>query len=182
MPQDTVTTNILGVDFYAAYDAISSTTPENPGHPHKYGTRVHGVDGSEWIFGKVAAGATVNQYNTVFVDVGADAVVPSLGGAASLAPSSRPAVYQGSTQLTAGMAGWFMLSGCPTFTTAGLCAANAPLFTTQVSGVLDDAVATGSQYPIRGMFATVTNTQTSSTTNVQGMMSFPSIGGLGQAA
>lgn len=179
---DSVTTNVIGVSFLTAYDAISASIPEVPGHPHVYGTRVQGTDGSEWIFGKVAAGATINQYNTVFIDVGADAVVPSLGGAASLAPSMRPGVYMGATQLTAGMAGWFMISGCPTITTAGLCAANAPLFTTQVSGVLDDAVATGSQYPIRGLFATVTNTQTSSTTNVQGMMTFPSIGGLGQAS
>lgn len=182
MAQDFVTTNQLGVDLYAAYDAISASTPENPGHPHKYGARVHGVDQSEWVFGKVAAGATVNQYNTVFIDVGADAVVPALGGAASLAPSARPGFYQGATQLTAGMAAWFMVSGTPIITTAGLAAANAPLFTTQVSGVLDDAVATGSQYPIRGLFATVTNTQTASTTNVQGMATFPSIGALGQAA
>jgi hypothetical protein len=177
-----VTTNQLGVDLYAAYDAISATLPEVPGHPHVYGSRVTATDGSEWIFGKVAAGATINQYNCVFIDVGCDAVVPSLGGAASLAPSARPAYYQGATQLTAGMAAWFMISGQPVMTTAGLCAANAPLFTTQVSGVLDDAVATGSQYPIRGLFATVTNTQTSSTTNVQGMMTFPSIGALGQAS
>lgn len=177
-----VVTNQIGVSLLEAYDAISDTTPEIPAHPHVYGARVLATDGSEWIFGKVAAGATINQYNTVFIDVGCDAVIPSLGGAASLAPSYRPGSYQGETQLTAGMAAWFMISGQPIITTAGLAAANAPLYTTQVSGVLDDAVATGSQYPIRGMFATVTNTQTSSTTNVQGMMTFPSIGGLGQAA
>ena len=177
-----VTTNQLGVDLYGAEAAISATTPEIPAHQHVYGARVLATDGSEWVYGKVAAGATVNQYNAVFIDVGCDAVVPSLGGAASLAPSSRPGIYQGATQLTAGMAAWFMISGQPILTTAGLCAANAPLYTTQVSGVLDDAVATGSQYPIRGLFATVTNTQTSSTTNVQGMMTFPTIGALGQAA
>lgn len=173
-----VTTNQLGVDVLAAYDAISASTPEVPGHPHVYGARVLCTDGSEWIFGKVAAGATINQNECVFIDVGCDACIPSLGGAASLAPSYRPAYYQGATQLTAGMAAWFMISGQPTIKTAGLCAANAPLYTTNVSGVLDDATATASQYPIRGLFATVTNTQTGSTTNVQGMMTFPSIGRL----
>ena len=178
---DFVSSNKLGVNFYEAYAAISDDTPEVPGHPHNYGDIVNGVDGSIWVFGKVATGATINQYNCVFVDVTAASCKPSLGGAASLAPSFRPAYYQGSTQLTEGMAGWFMLAGAPTIMTAGLCAANAPLYTTNVSGVLDDAVATGSQYPVRGLVATVTNTQTSSTTNVQGMMSFPSVGGLGQA-
>lgn len=177
-----VTTNQLGVSLLEAYAAIDAATPEVPGHPHVYGSRVHATDGSEWIFGKVAAGATINQYNCVFIDVGCDAVVPSLGGAASLAPSSRPGFYQGATQLTEGMAAWFMISGQPIITTAGLAAANAGLFTTQVSGVLDDAIATGSQYPIRGVFATVTNTQTGSTTNVQGMATFPTIGPIGGLA
>lgn len=179
---DFVTTNVLGVDLYAAYDAISTSTPENPGHPHAYGTRVHGVDGSEWIFGKVAAGATIARYNAVFIDTGADAVIPTVGGAATLGRQLRPGVYQGATTLTAGMAGWFMISGCPTITTAGLAAANANLYTTNTSGVLDDAVATGSQYPIRGLVATVTNTQTSSTTNVPAMMTFPTVGLITDAA
>lgn len=182
MAKDFVTTNQLGVDLYAAYDAISASLPENPGHPHVYGARVQGVDQSEWIFGKVAAGATINQYNAVFIDVGADAVIPTVGGAATLGRHLRPGVYQGATQLTAGMAGWFMISGAPIITTAGLAAASANLYTTNVSGVLDDAVATGSQYPIRGLVATVTNTQTSSTTNVQGMMTFPSVGLITDAA
>ncbi len=181
MPQDFVTTNQLGVDLYAAYDAISASTPENPGHPHKYGARVHGVDQSEWVFGKVAAGATVNQYNAVFIDVGADAVVPTVGGAAILGRNHRPGLYQGATQLTAGMAAWFMVSGAPIITTAGLAAAGATLFTTNVSGVLDDgATSTQSQYAIRGLIATVTNTQTGSTTNVQGMMTFPTVGAIGE--
>ena len=166
-----------GVNFYQAYDAISTSTPEVPAHPHEYGKLVTANDGSIWVFGKVATSATVNQYNCVFVDYAAANVIPSLGGAASLGMKYRPAWYQGSTQLTAGMAAWFMLQGAPRMGVEASCNPAVQLYTTQTSGILDDAVATGSQYPVRG--AVIVSAAGTSLTNVQGMAVFPSIGPIG---
>ena len=176
-----VVTNQLGVDLTAAYDAISATTPENPGHPHVYGARLTATDGSEWIFGKVAAGATVNYAEAVTMGRTNDDVTPAVRGTGVLIRGRRPAVYQGATSLTAGMAAWFMISGAPKLKVGGSCAPNVPLFTTDTSGVLDDAVATGSQFPFFGFHATETNSGATAST-VNAIVTFPTIGPLGSAA
>lgn len=171
-------TNTLGVDLYAAYDAISASTPETPAHPHVYGARLMATDGSEWIFGKVNTGATVNYAEAVTIGRTCDDVTPAVRGTGVLIRGRRPAVYQGTTQLTAGMAAWFMLSGAPKLKVGGSCLPNVPLFTTDVSGVLDDAVATGSQFPFKGFHANETNSGTTAST-VSAIMTFPTIGALG---
>lgn len=171
-----VSQNTLGVDFLEAYAVVDvDATPESPAHPHKYGTLVTATDGSIWIFAKVATSATVNQYNCVFVDHLFDAR-PSLGGAASAGLSKRPAWYQGATSLTAGMAGWFMLQGAPRIGIEASANPNLQLYTTQTSGILDDAIATGSQYPIRGV--AIISASGTSLTNVQANAAFPSVGPL----
>jgi hypothetical protein len=169
-----VSQGTIGVDFYAAYAAVSDTIPEVPAHPHKYGELVTATDGSIWVFGKVATGATINQYNCVMVDPTAAACIPSLGGAATVGMAKRPAWYQGSTSLTAGMAGWFMLSGSPRMGVDASCNPNVQLYTTNTSGILDDAVGTLSQYPVRGI--AIVSAAGTSLTNVQGFANFPSFG------
>jgi hypothetical protein len=169
-----ISQSIEGINFLQAYDAISTSTPEVPAHPHVYGTVVTATDGSLWVFGKVATGATVNQYNCVMIDITAAAIIPSLGGAAVVGVSKRPGWYQGATSLTAGMAGWFMLSGAPRLGIEASCNPAVQLYTTQTSGILDDAVATGSQYPVRNVY--IMSASGTSLTNVQGFAQFPTFG------
>ena len=176
-----VVTNQLGVDLLAAYDAISTSTPEVPAHPHVYGSRVHATDGSEWIFGKVAAGATINRANCVTIGRTYDDVIPSVRGTASQIRGRRPGWYQGTTQLTAGMAAWFLISGAPEMLVVGQAALPfVNLYTTDTSGVLGTTVATGSQFPIRGAHITVTQSGATASI-VPGIVTFPTIGGLGEA-
>jgi hypothetical protein len=170
-------TNQLGVDLYAAYAAISTTTPEEPGHPHVYGSRIHATDGSEWMFVKVGAGATINYAEALTVGRTNDDATPVHRGSASAIRGRRPAVYQGTTALTAGMAAWVMLSGAPKLKVGGSCLPNVTLYTTDTSGVLDDAVATGSQFPFVGFHATETNSGTTAST-VNAIATFPVIGPL----
>ena len=173
-----VSQSILGVNLLEAYDAINvTTTPENPGHPFQYGAKVVATDGSEWIFGKVATGATVNQYNTVMIDTGCDDVVPMTGGAIATNRTKRPGWYQGETSLTAGMAGWFMISGAPTLLVGPACQPGVTLYSTNTSGVLDDATASTSQYAVRGVFA-INSVPSSGSANasVGGIATFPTIG------
>jgi hypothetical protein len=177
-----VTTNQLGVDLYAAYDAILTSLPEAPAHPQVYGSRVTATDGSEWIFGKVAAGATINRANCVTLDRICESVLPCVRGTASQLRGRRPGWYQGTTQLTAGMAAWFMISGAPEMLIAGQAAQPfVNLYTTDTSGVLSTVVATGSQFPIRGAHITVTQSGATASI-VPGIATFPTIGALADAS
>lgn len=170
-----VTTNTLGVDLFGAYDAILTATPEIPAHPHAYGTRVQDNSGGEWVFGKIAAGATVNYAEAVTIGRTFDDITPAVRGTGVVIRGRRPAVYQGTTALTAGMAGWFMLSGAPKLKVGGSCLPNVALYTTDTSGVLDDANASGSQFPFRGFFANETNSGTTVST-LNAITTFPTIG------
>jgi hypothetical protein len=173
-----VVTNQLGVDLLAAYDAISASTPENPGHPHVYGSRLHATDGSEWIFAKVGASATINRANCVTIGRTCDDAIPSVRGTASQIRGRRPAWYQGTQQLTAGMAAWFMLSGAPEMLVVGQAALPfVNLYTTDTSGVLSTVSATGSQFVIRGAHITVTQSGATASI-VPGIVTFPTIGAL----
>lgn len=172
MPPAISTQNLGGIDFYAAYDAISASTPEIPAHPFSYGTQVDATDGSIWVFCKVNGG--IVQYDAVFIDTTYALAVPAIGGAAALGVNKKIGWYQGATALTAGMAAWFMIHGAPRIRVNASVAANTQLYTTNTSGLLDTAVVTGSQYPIRNVVAVAANGGTIS--NVQGSATFPSVG------
>lgn len=177
-----VTTNQLGVDLFAAYDAISASSPETPAHPHEYGKRVTGNDSSEWIFAKVTTGATINQNEAVGIDRAATDARPLVRGTGNTTRTLRPGVYQGSQQLTAGMAAWFMISGAPQVKIIGATQPGATLYTSDTSGVLTGtAAATGSQFPVAGMIATVTASGTTASA-VTAIMTFPTIGSLAGGA
>lgn len=174
-----VSQSVVGVNLYEAYAAIDVTaTPEVPAHPFQYGAKVVATDGSEWIFGKVASTVTsIAQYHTVLIDNDYDGVVPILGGAAAQARAKRPGFYQGETTLTAGMAAWFMISGSPTIMVGEDCEPRVTLYSTDVSGVLDDLTASTSQYAVRGVFAlTSVLSSGSADAAVPGIATFPTIG------
>ncbi len=170
-----VTTNQLGVDLFAAYDAILTATPEIPAHPHLYGARVQDNGGGEWVFGKIAAGATVNYGEAVTIGRTFDDVIPAARGTGITIRGRRPGVYQGTTALTGGMAAWFMVSGVGKLKVGGSCAANVALYTLDTSGVLDDANASGSQFPFRGFFANEANAGATASL-VNATLTFPTIG------
>jgi hypothetical protein len=177
-----VSQSTLGINFEEAYVAIDvDTTPENPGHPFAYGTVANGTDGSTWVFGKIGTGFGVTQNMTVLIDGDADSVraCSSLGFAASL--GARPGWYKGETALTAGMAAWFQLSGGMTFLAGTSCNAGVRLYTTHTSGVLDDAVVTGSHYPVLGVYLQTETASGAAATATAGIASFPFIGPTGQA-
>ena len=112
------------------------------------------TDGSEWIYVEIASGVTaITQYMTCLVERATYTAAGSLGGAANDGNTKMPAFHQGSTTLTAGDFCWLMTQGAPRIMVAKAAAENAQLFTTQTTGVLDDAIATGSQYPLRGVVA-----------------------------
>lgn len=173
-----VSQSIEGVNvsmIYTAYDqtAVSSSTnsPDNPGPPFTIGTEVVCTDGSQWMFVKVATSATLVLYNTVGVDLAAYTATPSLGGATYEATKKRVGFYQNTTSATAGQFCWVMISGSPTILVAGSCAKAVQLYTTDTSGVLDDAIATGSQYPVVNVF--LATTVGSTATFSQALASWP---------
>ena len=164
-----VSQSIEGVNLsaiYTAYDqtAASSSTnsPDNPGPQFTPGTEVVATDGSIWMFVKVATSATLAQYNCVGVDITAFTATPTLGGATYEATKKRVGFYQNSTSATAGQYCWVMLSGAPTVLIAASAAKAVQLYTTDTSGVLDDGIATGSQYPVRNVFLLTTSGSTAS--------------------
>ncbi len=178
-----VTQSIEGVNLsalYTAYDqtaAISSTnSPDNPGPPFTVGTEVVATDGSIWVFTKFTAG--VNQYDVVMIDNSTGFAKQILGGGASEANRFRAGFYQNSTAAVSNNYGWVMLSGVPTINVLGSCAKLVQLYTTDTSGKLDDAVATGSQYPVRNVTLTTTISSTTASANTA-QAPWPTIGPLG---
>jgi len=166
------TQSIEGVDLtaiYTAYDQTAATSatnvPENPGPPFKVGTEVVCTDGSIWVFAKASGG--INQYDVVMMDVLYSSVKQILGGGASEVTKLRIGFYQNATALVSGNFAWFMVSGVPTINVLASCAKAAQLYTTDTSGKLDDAIATGSQYPIRNVFLTTTIGATASFNTAQ---------------
>lgn len=177
-----VSQSIVGVNLLEAYAAIDvDTTPEIPAHPFQYGAKVVATDGSEWIFGKVGTvTSAILQYHTVTLNSDCDSVLHVHRGTGTAIRGRRVGFYQGETSLTTGMAAWFMISGKPTFYVGEDCEPNVALYTTDVSGVLDDAVATGSQFPVRGVFAlTSVLSSGSADAAVPGIATFPTIGPIG---
>lgn len=169
------TQSIEGVDLTALYDAISTSTPEIPAWPFVVGTRVTATDGSQWMF--ITAGGGINQYDVVKIVQTTFTATQMLGGAASEVPSRIVGFYQNSTAMTSGQAGWVMISGKPRINVLGSCVKNVQLYTTDTSGKLDDAVVTGSQFPIRGVYIASTN-PSATATSIQATAMFPTVGPL----
>lgn len=176
-----VSQSIEGVNLsglYTPYDqtaAISTTNdPANGGPPFKVGTQVTATDGSLWEFVKFTGG--VNQYDVVMIDPSFN-VKQVLGGGAAECTKMRVGFYQNATAAVSGNYGWVMVSGVPTINVLGACAKAAQLYTTDTSGKLDDATATGSQYPVRNIFLTTTIGSTASFNTAQA--AYPSFGRLG---
>ena len=174
-----VTQSIEGVNLsalYTAYDqtaAISSTnSPDNPGPPFTVGTEVVATDGSIWLF--VKFGGVVAQYDVVMINPATNSALAIVGGAAAECTKMRVGFYQNSTATTSSNYGWVMVSGVPTINVLGACAKAVQLYTTDTSGKLDDAIATGSQYPVRGVFLTTTVGATASSNTAQA--AYPTIG------
>lgn len=152
-----------GVNFYTAYNtyvqtsAISSTNdPANPGYPFALGTIELGTDGSRWMFADTTT--TIAQYTCVAINSTYRATAIGGAGAATAVPEGlamQIGFYQGSTSLTTGQAGWFILSG--TFTalvaSAGI---SVPLYSLDTAGALTGATNTVSHYQISGLTCVVT--------------------------
>lgn len=145
----------VGVDL-TKIDATTDIPSFKPGERVK-------ANGEDWMFVKVATSATLAQYNVVMIDPTDFTAKPILGGAASEAMRKIVGFYQNSTSATAAQYCWVMLQGSPNISVLGSCAKNVQLFTTDTSGALDDAIATGSQYPIRGVALVSVNGSTAST-------------------
>lgn len=162
-----------------AYDqtAVSSSTnsPDNPGPPFTVGTEVICTDGSIWQFVKVATSATLAFGNVCGIDQSVFTAAPVIGGATFEATKKRVAFYQNTTSATAGQYCWLMVSGQPTISVSGAPAKAVQLYTTDTSGTLDDAIATGSQYPVRNVFMTTTVSGATATTQTS-IASWPSFG------
>lgn len=171
-----VSQSIEGVNvsmIYTAYDQTAATSstndPSNPGPPFTVGTEVVCTDGSIWQFVKSTGNLVL--YNVVGVDLAAFTATPTVGGATYEATKKRVGFYQNTTTATTGQFCWVMVSGSPTILVAGSCAKAVQLYTTDTSGVLDDAIATGSQYPVVNVF--LATTVGSTATFTQALASWP---------
>jgi hypothetical protein len=179
------TTNTEGIDFTQIYNgyiqtsAVSSTnSPDYPGMPFVAGTEVVGANNSIWVFTVVDTSATLAQGNVCIIDPLTFKAKPIIGGGASEAYKYRVGFYQNSTSATAGQGCWLMISGVPTISVSGAPVKGVQLYTTDTSGTLDDAVATGSQYPVRNVFMLTTVSGATATTQAA-QASWPSVGPIG---
>lgn len=175
------TQSIEGVDvtaLYTAYDQTAATTatnfPDNPGPNFKAGTEVVCTDGSIWMFVKFTGG--VNQYDVVMITPDTFSAAQILGGGTAEVTKKRIGFYQNATAAVANNYGWVMVSGVPTINVLASCAKAVQLYTTDTSGKLDDAIATGSQYPVRNVFLTTTIGATASFNTAQA--AYPTVGPL----
>lgn len=172
------TSPIAGVNLQQIWTAPATgtyTSGDQP--PVAVGTRIFATNGSEWIFAK-STGTAIVQYDCVFIDMTFLTAIPSLGSVATGAPLYEIGFYQNATSLASGDYAWFMISGFPTIRKAGAVAAKAQLYTTQTSGLLDDAVVTGSQYPIRGVYVLTTNPSATATSGAA-VATYPTVGVIG---
>jgi hypothetical protein len=168
------TSGILGVVLSEIYDAIDvDTTPELPGLPFTPGTQTNANDGSIWVFAK--AGGSISQYDTVAIDDDHIDVEAITGGAAADHIHRKIGFRHEFAAMTSGQSGWFMLHGSPLIRVGDSAAKNVQLYTTATAGVLDDAVGTGSQFPIRGVFlaSTVSTASGSVVNGALAQASFP---------
>lgn len=172
------TTPITGVNLQDIWSAGSGYTAYNDYPPFAIGQQAMGTLDSLWVYTVVDTGATLAYGNVVMLDPLTGKAKPIIGGAASEATKFTVAFYQNTTSATAGQGCWVMLSGVPTITVSGAPVKMVTLYTTDTSGVLDDAVATGSQYPVRGVVMLTTVSGATATTGAARVQS-PSIGPIG---
>lgn len=168
------TSGIIGVDLTETFSAINVTTnPEIPGLPFTPGTETMANDGSIWVF--ATAGGSISQYDTVAIDADHTDVEAITGGAAADHIHRRIGFRHSNAAMTSGQSGWFMLHGSPLIRASDSAAKNVQLYTTATAGVLDDAVGTGSQFPIRGVFlvSTVSTASGSVVNGAEAQASFP---------
>lgn len=179
------TQNTEGVDLTAIYNGYDQTvaqsstnSPDYPGFPFQPGTLVNAFNDSVWAFTVVSTGATLAYGNVCMIDPLTFKAKPIVGGGASEAYKFRVGFYQNSTSATAGQGCWLMISGVPTISVSGAPVKGVQLYTTDTSGTLDDAVATGSQYPVRNVFMLTTVSGSTATTQAA-QASWPSVGPIG---
>ncbi len=170
-------TTIYAVPYDQTAAGSATNDPSIPAFPFTQGTEVTGTDGSIWMFTSVNTSATLAQYNVVMIDPLTFKSSPILGGGAAETTKMRVGFYQNATSATAGQGCWVMIAGQPTITVLGSCAKSVQLYTTDTSGKLDDAIATGSQYPVRNVF--ILTTVGSTATFTAATASWPSVGPLG---
>lgn len=152
-----------GANFYLTYNrydqtaAISSTNdPSNPGYPFALGTQMVGTDGSRWIFADTAT--TLAQYTLVAINSSFRAVAVGGTGAFTAQPEGlavQIGSYQGTTSMTTGQAGWFVIQGNATLLVAS-AGISVPLYTLDTTGALTGATNTTSHYQISGVTCVVT--------------------------
>ena len=168
------TTPVAGMNLQQI-DTVSSTL--YPAYtdtlPIALGQQVTATNDSVWMYTQVDTSATLAYGNVCAIDPLTFKAKPILGGGTFEATKYRVGFYQNTTSATATNGVWLMLSGVPTITVAASCAKAVQLYTTDTSGVLDDAVATGSQYPVRGVYLLTTNGATASTGAAQA--SYPAV-------
>lgn len=176
-----VVQNEVGIDLTANYTsyvqttAVSSTnSPDNPGPPFLPGTEVVCTNGAIFMFVTVAASATLALGDVCAIDPLTFNAKPALGGATAEMTKQRIGFYQNTTAAAAASSCWVMVSGVPTIKIAASAAKAVQLYTTNTSGTLDSTVATGSQYPVRGVFLLTTNGGTASTGAAQAP--YPTVG------
>jgi len=122
------------------------------------GTKSRATDGSIWTYVQVASTVTgIEAKRSAFISKDWTAI-PTVGGATVRGLDKVPAVNAGSgVTLTASQYAWLQTEGPVSMVVAQDCAQGVTLYTTNTSGVLDDAIATGSQYPVRGVVVASVN-------------------------
>lgn len=169
---------ILGVNLQDIWTAGSGYTSYNDQPPFALGQQAFGTADSLWMYTQVDTSATLAYGNVCTIDPLTFKAKPIVGGAASEATKYLVGFYQNTTSATAAQACWLMISGVPTITVSGAPVKMVQLYTTDTSGTLDDAVATGSQYPVRGVVMLTTVSGATATTGAARVQS-PSIGPIG---
>lgn len=180
-----VTQSIEGVDLFLISTSYSQTVaqsttndPAYPAPPFVAGTEVTCTDGSIFQYVIVDTGATLAFGNVCTIDPLTFKAKPCLGGSAAETFKFRVGFYQNTTSAVATNGVWVMVSGVPTITVSGAPVKGVQLYTTDTSGTLDDAVATGSQYPVRNVFMLTTVSGATATTQAA-QASWPSFGPMG---
>lgn len=180
-----VTQSIEGVDLTLISTSYSQTTaqsttndPSYPAPPFAAGSEVTCTDGSIWMYTIVDTGATLAQGNVVAIDPLTFKSKPTVGGATAELTKCRVGFYQNVTSAVATNGVWVMVSGVPTISVSGAPVKAVQLFTTDTSGTLDDAVATGSQYPVRNVYMLTTVSGATATTQAA-QAPWPSFGPMG---
>lgn len=172
------TTPIAGVNLQQI-DTVGSTFPSYTDVlPIAIGQRIIATNDSEWMYTQVDTSATLAYGNVCTIDPLTFKAKPIIGGGASEATKYLVGFYQNTTSAVATNGCWLQLSGVPVISVSGAPVKMVQLYTTDTSGVLDDAVATGSQYPVRGVVMLTTVSGATATTGAA-RTSAPSIGPIG---